>query len=296
MRIIVIGNAAVDEALAVTAWPTPGTSVLATAGSRDLGGKGANQAIMLARCGMDVDLLTSVGRDEHGDWIFASLAEEGIGVTGCRRCDGLSDRSVILVNPDGENAIVTTTTCAEQIDRDDVDGAIARGADALLLQGNLPLDLTRRALEGARAKGLRTAFNPSPVRDGFADLLPLVDLLIVNAHEAEAMSGVGTPTDAADELVATGAGTVVATLGADGAIARGRGLALAVPADAATVRDTTGAGDTFAGVLVAGWLERGTIVAADLAVAASAAALTVSRKGTRAAFPTRAELAALRAP
>jgi ribokinase len=295
VRIWVIGNAAVDESLTVEAWPAPGMSVFAANTGRDLGGKGANQALILARCGVDVGFLTLVGDDEAGAWVLATLAAEGIADLRASRTATGTDRSVILVGPAGENAIVTTVDCAASLTPDDVRAALvgATPGDALLVQGNLTLEATRAALSGARAGGLATAFNPSPIRDGFAALLPLVDLLIVNLHEARSLSGEGDPSAAAKALRRAGAGVVVVTLGGDGVLAETADGSITVPAAAAEVVDTTGAGDTFAGVLIARWTRAGVLRPADVAAAAAAAAITVGRRGTRAAFPSREELAAL---
>ena len=292
MRIVVVGNAATDEFLTVDAWPSPGMSVLAESGLQDLGGKGANQAIMLARCGIEVRLVTCVGRDEAGDAILSALAEEGVSFAGRQTDACATDRSVVLIGPLGENAIVTTVGCAGLIGPDEIDAAAAASApgDGLLLQGNLSVELTGRTLERARQRGLRTAFNPSPVRTGFPGLLGMVHLLIVNAHEATALSGASDVSSAVDKLLSLGAGTVVVTLGADGVAAATGTQRLRVPARKVTVCDTTGAGDTFAGVLVASWLREEIVSKANLEAAVGAAAVTVGRAGTRGAFPTPDEL------
>lgn len=293
MRTVVIGNAVVDDFLAIETWPRPGMSVIADSGGRDLGGKGANQAIVLARCGTEVELLTCVGRDEPGDWIVSALAAEGVSTRRCKRSDGVAtDRSTVLVGPAGENAIITTVACMDELTIGDIDDALdaAASGDKLLLQGNLPLEKTRAALIAARARKMITAFNPSPVREGFAALLPLVDQLLVNAHEAQALSRRNDPAEAAAELRAQGAGAVVVTLGANGVLANTAAGVLRVPARRAGAVDTTGAGDTFAAVLIALWQRPGAIDDADLATAAAAAAITIGRQGTRSAFPSRDEL------
>ena len=295
MRFWVIGNIAIDERLSVSPWPEPGTSVHAQAGTRDLGGKGANQAIVAARCGADVELIAAIGRDEAGDWASALLMEDGLSTDRLLRTDCPTDRTLVLLHHGGENAVITTTDCADRIAPQAVTRALqgADESDALLLQGNLVLDATRAAFETARQKGMATVFNPSPLRDGFADLLPLIDLLIVNRHEATALSGHEAAETGANALRTAGAGTVVVTLGAEGALAISPSGKVKVAAKLTTAVDTTGAGDTFAGVLVALWAEARTIDGAMLEKAASASSISVGRPGTRSAFPSRRELAQL---
>jgi ribokinase len=124
-------------------------------------------------------------------------------------------------------------------------------------------------------------------------LLDGLDLVVVNAGEAAALVGEGAPAEQAQRLVARGIGDAVVTLGARGSVAAGRGGKHAVPAAPATVIDTTGAGDTYLAVLAAALLARNAPMPIAMAHASAAAALTVSRRGTRTAFPTSEELAAI---
>lgn len=292
---LVLGNAVIDEAMTVDLWPAPGQTVIVGAPRRDLGGKGANQALMLARAGAPVRFVAPVGRDAEGDWIADTLRRAGLPQAELWRTGGTTDRSLIFVSREGENAIASTTEAARSIDaaaaRDVVRG-LAPG-DVLVLQGNLTLSATRAALEAARSRGVRTVFNPSPIQAGFGDLLGLVDLLVLNESEAAALSGGAATADAAAALRDVGAGAVVLTLGARGAIFTSEAGHGHLPALAVEVVDTTGAGDAFAGVLVAGVYQRGLGLEAAIRAATAAAALTVQRQGTLAAFPSVDEVAAI---
>ncbi len=282
MRLIVIGNAALDRCYRVDRLPREGESVLAAPATVEPGGKGLNQAVMAARTGAAVTLLAMLGSDDAGATLRRHLRAEGLDGPFLLEHAGPSDESIVLVGPSGDNLIVTTHAAAEAVPTTTALRAIATLAsgDHLLMQGNLDEDATIDALAAARARGIRTLFNPSPLRPSAPAALPHVDILIVNAPEAAALPDTTTPI-------------VVTTLGAAGArltTAAGSRL-FAAPSVAAV--DTTGAGDVLAGVL-AGCLTQGDTLEKALAVAIAAASLKVGRSGTAAALPTAAELRALR--
>jgi ribokinase len=141
-----------------------------------------------------------------------------------------------------------------------------------------------------REKGLTTVFNPSPVHPSFPDLWPWVDVAVLNQSEASALTGRADPAGAAHDLHAQGVGSVVITLGAEGALLLDRGGVHNIPAVPVTPVDSTGAGDTFAAVLVAASSLLGQLDTRSVEAACAAAALTVSRLGTRAAFPLPDEI------
>lgn len=295
MRFWVFGNVGVDETMAAEEWPSPGQTVIVGAPSRDIGGKGANQALVLRRAGAQVHLIAPIGDDEAGEWIKTELTGEGLDPADLVTLHGSTDRSMIFVAPDGENAIASVVGCAASIEPVDVTAWIQRAVpgDVLLLQGNLRFDTTERALAAARERGVRTVLNPSPIRTGFATLWPFVDVLIINREEAGIFAPGSSPDEAVRRLVGEGIGTAVLTLGRDGAIAFDRGHFYAVETEQVAAVDTTGAGDTFAGAFVAAFFGRALDLESSLRLAAQAAAITVTRPGTRGSFPTVWEFGAL---
>jgi ribokinase len=295
MRVLVLGTAMVDETMATSVFPHAGATVIAGPAERDLGGKGANQALVMRRAGLDVRLVAPVGGDAAGEWVAGELAGEGLDPADLVPVDVPTDRSLIFVGPGGENAIASIVAAAECIDerlaRESVEWLGA--GDLLVMQGNLTLDATRAALQAARAAGATTLLNPSPARPDIASLVPLADCLVANEGEARLLGGGGDALAAAEALRAAGAGLVVVTLGARGALALDADGAVTVPAEPVTPLDTTGAGDVFTAVFAACRFGRAMPLEASLRAAGRAAALAVTRHGTRAAFPTRAEIAAI---
>jgi ribokinase len=297
MKVFVVGNVAVDETFAIASLPRAGESIFGTAAGRDLGGKGANQAIVLARAGLDVTFVSAIGDDERGDWIRSGLREEGMEVRHVARFPGASDLSIILTDREGENTIVTTTASAGALRLEHVDAALAGASpdDWLVMQGNLDVSVTRAALESARRRDVTTAFNPSPVKPEFVDLVRFADVLVANRTEATELTGCVDTEAAALELLARGAGAVVITLGAEGALHASAGGLNRVAALRKEPVDTTGAGDAFMAAAIASAALRGLthIDSVALDAATAAAAMTISRVGTRRAFPTRDEMKAI---
>jgi ribokinase len=295
MRAYVIGNVTIDETLAVNTMPQAGASILGSQRSRDLGGKGANQAIVLARCGLPTTFIAAVGEGPRADMIRQHLATEPVDSRLVPIAGASSDFSIVLTTPDGENANITTTDSAAKLGASDVVAPLADAGpgDIAVLQGNLADATTRSTLEAAHGRSVTTAFNPSPVRQSFASLWPLVDIAFLNQGEAQALTGAGGQ-DAARALLAAGVRDVVLTLGGDGAMLANADGTITIPAVPCSVVDTTGAGDTFMAVALASAQLRGVRLDRRAIVHATrAAAITVGRRGTRLAFPTVREITAI---
>jgi ribokinase len=290
--IHVIGNAAVDSVIRVDRFPRPGETIVALGASEDLGGKGANQAVVAARCGARVRLVAPIGDDALGARIRSSLAREGVQTDGVTTSPYGTDRCVIAVDRDGENTILSLIEAARHFDpiaETRVESWIAPG-DIVVMQGNLRPSVTRDCLTLAKSKGATTVLNPSPTYAAQDYDWSLVDLVVVNRGEAVELAG--GAAEAARELCNRGAGAVVLTLGADGASFFSANDAFRVAAPKVIAIDAVGAGDVFCGVLISakahgrGWKEA-------LTAAAEAASASVTRKGVLASFPSREEMAGI---
>ncbi|WP_319520503.1 PfkB family carbohydrate kinase [uncultured Martelella sp.] len=294
MRAFVIGNAAIDETISVDGLPEPGVSILGRIASRDLGGKGTNQAVVMARGGLETTLVSATGEDFRSAMIREQLAEEPLAVRLSSVAGISTDFSMVLTTPDGENSIVTTTEAAEALPLEAALEALgeAAPADFLVMQGNLGAETTETLLKTGRERGLVTTFNPSPLRPYFERLWPFIDIAFLNESESLSLAG-STGRKAAEALHAKGVRQVVLTAGTDGAmLSTAGGDFIHVPAVKAKAIDTTGAGDTFMGAALASAALRGGMLdQRAISHAAAASALTVARRGTRRAFPSRDELA-----
>ncbi|MBN7123275.1 ribokinase [Erwinia billingiae] len=283
MRVYVTGNIAVDEIWSIPDIPTKGSSIHGNKTSQDIGGKGANQAILLSRCGIETTLVAAIGNDSNGKWIKEQMLAEPLQLLPDTLFPCHSDTSIIFNSADGDNAIITTTTAADSLSLTGITQALsaAQPGDVLLQQGNFSVEKTRGLFAFAKARGMITVFNPSPVKAAFAELWSLVDIAVLNQHEAALLKPEGVKT-------------LVVTHGSQGALLKTPDNEAFCPAIPVTAVDSTGAGDTFLAVMLASALLRHTeIDKLALTHASQAAAITVSRAGTYSAFPSISELTAL---
>ena len=188
----VIGNAAIDTIFRVDRFPLPGETVVARGMSEDLGGKGANQAVVAARAGAKVRLVAAVGDDGAGRRIRDALEAEGVMVDGLFTSAAPTDRSSIYVDAAGENTIVSITEAAAGFDPI-ASGALAsvRPGDTVLCQGNLAVDALVACLTAAGKQGAVTVLNPSPVFATGGFDWRLASVVILNAVEAVKLGGTG---------------------------------------------------------------------------------------------------------
>jgi ribokinase len=283
-RVVVIGNAGLDLGLSVSRLPLPGETLIGSGGQWAPGGKGLNQAVVAARCGAEVRFCAPLGNDTvQADEVERHLASEGFAGLLLPRLPHATDFSLLIVLPQGENSIVSTSTCSLALTRTQAEAALQGlgEGDVVLMQGNLSLDTTAFILAAARHRKATTILNPAPFWPGVEKLIGHCSLVIANRVEAEAL---GDAIHAAD--------TAIVTLGADGCRLMEGARQRSFPAETVAAVDTTGCGDAFCGVMAAA-LARGFVIGEAIGAAQKASALTATRPGAFQALPSRGELAAI---
>ena len=271
MTVWCLGSINADHFYTVPHLVEPGETLMVQNHSKGLGGKGANQSVAAARAGADVCHIGAVGPD--GDWAVEALAEFGVDVSLVSRVDAPTAHAIIQVDVAGENAILVYPGANMMIP--DPDFADAQPGDTLLLQNET--NGTVEAARRAKAKGLHVVYSAAPFdAKSVQEILPFVDLLLVNALENASLE---------TELGNIETDRVV-TRGAKGA--EWIGIAH-LPAHPVIAIDTTGAGDCFAGTLVAA-LDGGASKEDALRRAIVASALQVTKKGTADAMPSKEDV------
>jgi len=288
--VLVVGSMNHDIVAAVEAAPGPGETVLATALTRTNGGKGGNQAVAAARAGARVRMVSSVGTDAEGDMQVDDLAAWGIDTTGiARQPDLRTSLALIWVTPDGENSIIVTPGAKDRVTPELVlREAATPTVRVVLAQSEVGAAVCDAGAAVAATLGARFVFSCGPVVLPSAATLRACDPVVLNAGEARdllaqvgADAGVPEETLASSLVSATGARSAVVTLGARGSLVAEGSTAVVIPAvRAARVTDTTGAGDTYCGV-VAARLAAGTSLADACRDAGTYAAESVGWPGAR---------------
>jgi ribokinase len=293
-RVAVVGSANMDLVAMAPSLPRPGQTMLGTDFVMVPGGKGANQAIAAARAGATCSFLGAIGSDAFGVTLRARITAAGVDTGHLRVVYGTSGVALVMVNGQGENAIVVTPGANDAlVGLTDEELATVAGADVLVAQLEIPVQTVTAAALAARAAGTRVILNAAPARDLPPELFDAVDLLVVNEGEAQAYTGRGREEPRALlDLVPR----AVLTLGAAGAWYVDReGAEVHVPAVGVDVVDSTAAGDAFTAALAVGWGEGRDVVDA-VRWAAAAGAACVRKLGASVALPQRAEIDALYAP
>jgi ribokinase len=290
--ILVAGSANLDFVVRAGHIPAPGETVLGRDFQTFPGGKGANQAVACARAGgANVAMLVALGEDDFAKPLLESLGQAGVQLH-VHRSAHPTGTAFICVSDEGENAITVAPGANEDLRPEHWPSALP--ISHLLMQLETPLPSVLAYAQAARAQGAKVVLNAAPARALPAELLRCVDVLIVNQGELASLAGVQGDVLAQLERLAAqyAVGEVIVTLGAQGCLAWHRGHVVQQKAFAIEVIDTTGAGDTFCGALVAA-MARGLGMQDCLREASAASALACTKLGAQSSIPSRAEVLSL---
>jgi ribokinase len=282
--ILIFGSINVDLIVPVPNLPQPGETVLGGDYALLPGGKGANQALAACRAGSEVVLAGAVGRDSFAEIALDLLRRGGVDTHLVRVVERPSGCAAIVVSRAGENAIAVAPGANTSVRSDQVPDESFDANTILLAQMEVPLSETEALIGRVRARGGRCMLNLAPALPIDLGLLSAIDFLVAN--EGEATNTGLEPTQLARRLRQG----LVVTRGAAGAIAfLADGSRIAVPALPIEPVDTTGAGDTFVGVLAAG-LDLGSNLKSALRRASAAAGLACLGRGAQTAMPDAAAI------
>lgn len=297
-KIMVLGSTNMDMVVKTDHMPAPGETVLGGTFLMNPGGKGANQAVAVARMGGSIGFITKVGSDIFGRQSTQLFIDEGIDTTHVLLDDRLpSGVALITVDNAGENSIVVASGANGSLMPEDLEAALDAIADAevLMMQLEIPLETVAFAAKYAAKRGVRVILDPAPATPLPTDILQHIDIITPNQTEASLLCGfpVVDPESAAgagQALCAQGVKSAVITLGSLGAIIVANGDNFRVEAQRVEALDSTAAGDVFNGALAVA-LSEGQNLREAVDIACRAAAISVTRMGAQSAIPFRKELA-----
>ena len=281
-----------DLVISAPYMPVAGETISGSDFIMNPGGKGANQAAACGKLGGAPVMAGCVGSDVFGDELLSTLKAHGVDVTHIRRTEGSSGIAVIVLS-EGDNRIIVDAGANALVSEGDVESLLsdAGAGDIFLTQLENPADIVGYALKRAKEKGVYTVLNPAPWNDGIKPYLSYVDMITPNETELMLASGEEDTSRGLEKLRALGIDTVLVTLGSKGyRIFDGRrdlhGSCIKVD-----VVDTTAAGDTFSGALVAE-LARGVELESAAAFASKCASIACTRHGAIRSVPERHEVEA----
>lgn len=296
-KIFVVGSYNTGLTIRVPRVPVLGESLIGDSFDMGPGGKGSNQAIGAARLGADVRLLVCLGDDIFAENALQLYRREGIGADFIHQIAGASSGiGFVNILPSGENWITVDLGANLLLTPQHLRDCVNEIADCdiLMTQLEIPLETACEALRLGKAHGALTILNPAPAQPVERHHLTDVDILTPNASEARILLGLppddpSPPRELAQRLLELGVGTVVVTLGDEGALIVGAKEATHVPAIPIQAVDVTGAGDSFNAALAVS-LGEGLVLEDAVHVAVRAGAFTALRLGVIDGLPTRSEL------
>jgi ribokinase len=297
-NITVVGACNIDLVSYVPRLPAAGETLHGSRFHMGFGGKGANQAVMAAKLGAQVTMITKLGSDVFGENTLKNFESLGISTKHVHFTEqAFSGVAPIAVDSSGQNSIIIVTGANDLLTPEDVAAAQPEiaAADVLVCQLEIPIEPNLAALRLARAAGVTTIFNPAPAKPELPEeVYRLSSVFCPNETETQLLTGrairsLEDAESAARVLLSRGPDSVILTLGDRGSMVVTQDQARHIPAKAVKALDSTGAGDAYVGSL-AYLLGLGLPLLDAAQRAGSIASLSVLKSGTQSSFPSREEV------
>jgi ribokinase len=297
-KICVVGACNLDLISYVPRLPSMGETLHGNRFQMGFGGKGANQAIMAAKLGGEVTMVSKLGQDVFGENTLKNFKSWGVNTQHVHFTDhAFSGVAPIAVDTEGHNSIIVVTGANDLLTAEEVEAArpAIAASSILVCQLEIPLDINLTALRIAREEGVKTIFNPAPARSEIPqEFYQLSDIFCPNETETELLTGMSVQSiveaeSAAKMLIGRGAASVILTLGERGSLLVTDATTEHVPVAPVKALDTTGAGDAFVGSL-AFFLAAGKSLSDSIKRANGIAAVSVQSSGTQTSFPEAKDL------
>ena len=297
-QIVVVGACMIDLISYVPRFPQMGETLHGTEFRMGYGGKGANQAIMAAKLGSKVVMVSKVGDESFGAGTLENFKKNGVSTDFVYKSkEEFSGVAPIFVTPKGENSIVIVSGSNNKLTAMEIEKASneIKQSSYLICQLEIEVELSLIALRLAKKLGVSTILNPAPARSSLPEeIYKLTDIFCPNESEAELLTGkkINSMTDIeemAKQFVTAGAKSVIITLGENGCYVLSNGVGKHISANKVSVVDSTGAGDAFVGAL-AHFLDLGIDIFESSERASAVATISVQGKGTQSSFPERDQL------
>lgn len=289
MKLAVVGSINMDMTVTAERIPLKGETLLGDSIHYIPGGKGANQAVAMARLGAEVEMFGCVGDDSNGEKLLENLRKEGVGTRHIKVLKEVPTGIALITVGENDNTIIVVPGANGQVDQIYADGIKEelKAFDMVVLQQEIPLETVHDLICFCAENGIKVILNPAPAAKVPLDIIEKVTYLTPNEHEAVLIFGEEETTE---ELLKKYPEKLVITQGSRGvSVCRKNGEVLTVPARPAIVADTTGAGDTLNGAFSV-QIAKGEPIAEALRYANTAASLSTEKFGAQGGMPTAEEV------
>lgn len=291
-NICVIGSLNMDLVVNVDTMPKPGQTIIGSNFKEVPGGKGANQAVAMARLNGNVSMIGKVGEDGFGQTLINSLKNDKVDTTYIQTSKGATGVALITVDKNAQNSIVVSPGANFEVKEDDIDNNIEaiKNSDIVVLQLETPLNTIKYALNKAKELNKYTILNPAPAVKLDNEIIKNVDLLTPNETELEIISGVSIETEediqkAAQIMIEKGVKELIVTLGSKGSLYINKEKSMFKKAYKVEAVDTTAAGDSYTGALAVA-LSQDKNIEDAMDFASKVGALSVLKEGAQSSLPT----------
>ncbi|MBQ8525629.1 MAG: ribokinase [Clostridia bacterium] len=294
-KILVIGSINMDITTVTSRMPKIGETIVGESFSTQPGGKGANQAVAIAKLGGNVKFFGALGNDLYGKRLAENLSSNNVEFCGVVIEDIPSGTAVITV-VEGDNCIILNPGANDCVTPDMIkkNEKLFEEADYVLMQLEIPVESVLTAAKLAKAHGCTVIVNPAPYKELPGEIYDYIDMIVPNEHEAESMTGI-YPEDeesckkAIEALLSKGIKSAAVTLGSKGSVYSMNGSLVFTPAKKVKAVDTTAAGDTFIGGMLT-YLSMDKTMEEAVKFGTAASAITVTRLGAADSIPSAEEV------
>ena len=291
-NICVIGSLNMDLVVNVDTMPKPGQTIIGSNFKEVPGGKGANQAVAMARLNGNVSMIGKVGEDGFGQTLKKKKKNDKVDTTYIQTSKGATGVALITVDKNAQNSIVVSPGANFEVKEDDIDNNIEaiKNSDIVVLQLETPLNTIKYALNKAKELNKYTILNPAPAVKLDDEIIKNVDLLTPNETELEIISGVSIETEediqkAAQIMIEKGVKELIVTLGSKGSLYINKEKSMFKKAYKVEAVDTTAAGDSYTGALAVA-LSQDKNIEDAMDFASKVGALSVLKEGAQSSLPT----------
>ena len=291
-NICVIGSLNMDLVVNVDKMPKPGQTIIGSNFKEVPGGKGANQAVAMARLNGNVSMIGKVGEDGFGQTLINALKNDKVDTTYIKTTKGATGVALITVDNNAQNSIVVSPGANFEVKEEDIDSNIEaiENSDIVVLQLETPLNTIKYALKKSKELNKYTILNPAPALKLDDEIIKNVDLLTPNETELEIISGVSIETEediqkAAQIMIEKGVKELIVTLGSKGSLYINKEKSIFKKAYKVEAVDTTAAGDSYTAALAVA-LSKDKNIEEAMDFASKVGALSVLKEGAQSSLPT----------